>query len=94
MLKLFLLKISNKRLSHYASLLGSDCPFFIDNLPAIASETGTKLEHYELNLSKYYIVVIFTDLHVNTSNSSAQIQPGGPKNSLKTSLKNIKKWHR
>lgn len=91
--QLFLLKISNKRLNHYASLLGSDCPFFIDNLPAIASETGTKLEPYELNLSKYYIVVIFTDLHVNTPNSYAHIQPRVPKNSLRASLKNIKKWH-
>ena len=91
--QLFLLKISNKRLKHYASLLGSDCPFFIDNLPAIASETGTKLQPYELNLSKYYIIVIFTDLHVKTSDSYAHIQPRIPKNSLRTSLKNLKKWH-
>ena len=91
--QLFLLKISNKRLKHYASLLGSDCPFFIDNLPAIASKTGTKLEPYELNLSKYYIIVIFTDLHVNTFNSYAHVRPRIPKNSLKTCLKNLKKWH-
>ena len=90
--QLFLLKISNKRLKHYASLLGSDCPFFIDNLPAIASGTGTKLEPYELNLSKYYIIVIFANLHLSTSNSYAHIQPKIPKNSLRASLKNLKKW--
>ena len=77
---LFSLKISSHLLKDYASLLGSDCPFFIDNLPAIASGTGTKLELYELNLSKYYIIVIFPDLHTSTSNAYANIQPKTPEN--------------
>ena len=89
---LFSLKISGHLLKDYASLLGSDCPFFIDNLPAIASGTGTKLELYELNLSKYYIIVIFPDLHTSTSNAYANIQPKTPENSLKVSLKDLKKW--
>ena len=90
--QLFLLKISSKRLKHYASLLGSDCPFFIDNLPAIASKTGTNLELYELNLSKYYIVVIFPNLHTSTLNAYANIEPKKPKTSLEVSLKDLKKW--
>ena len=91
--QLFLLKISNQDLKHYANLLGSDCAFFIDNLPAIAYETGTKLELYELNLSKYYIIVIFTGIHMSTSNAYAKIQPKIPEKSLKKSLKDLKKWH-
>jgi len=91
--QLFSLKITSRHLKHYASLLGSDCPFFIDNLPAIASKTGTKLKLYELNLSKYYIIVIFPDLHTSTSHAYANIQPKIPENSLDFSLKDLKKWH-
>ncbi|MAJ51003.1 MAG: 4-(cytidine 5'-diphospho)-2-C-methyl-D-erythritol kinase [Flammeovirgaceae bacterium] len=91
--QLFLLNISSERLKHYANLLGSDCPFFIDNLPAIASKKGEKLKLYELNLSKYYIIVIFTGMHISTSNAYANIQPKIPKTSLRESLKDLKKWH-
>ena len=91
--QLFSLKITSRHLKHYASLLGSDCPFFIDNLPAIASKTGTKLKLYELNLSKYYIIVIFPDLHTSTSHAYANIQPKISENSLEDSLKDLKKWH-
>jgi len=64
--KTFHLNISNKKLQKYASQLGSDCPFFINNSPVFAYETGNKFREIILNLGGYYIIIVYPNIHIST----------------------------
>lgn len=80
--KIFSLEISNEKLSEYALLLGSDCPFFILNKPALAKGRGEILEPVEPLLKGYHIAVIFPDIHCNTTKAFSSVTPAVPGNSL------------
>ena len=71
----FLLKLTIKQMEHYASQLGADCAFFIQNQPVFATGKGDKFETIELNLSKYFLVVVMPDVHVSTSGAFKDIHP-------------------
>lgn len=61
------LGISDEKLEEYAAELGSDCPFFIKNLPSIVSGRGEIVEPIELDfLSGYEILIVHPGVHVNT----------------------------
>jgi 4-diphosphocytidyl-2-C-methyl-D-erythritol kinase len=65
------LGVSNKELKSLASELGSDCPFFIDNIPSIVSGRGEIIDPLpfsieELNINKLSILLIHPGIHVNT----------------------------
>ena len=62
----FQLKLSTETLLDYALELGSDCPFFIINTPAMATGRGENLQTISLDLSNYYIVLINPGIHVST----------------------------
>ena len=62
-------------LEYYASALGSDCPFFIQNTPAIGTGTGTDLEHIELDLKGHYLQIINPGIHVSTQSAYAGVTP-------------------
>ncbi len=60
------LKISNEELRTISATLGSDCPFFIENVPQLAKGRGELLSPLQLNLSGYWIKVINPGIHVST----------------------------
>ncbi len=65
------LGVSNKELKSLASELGSDCPFFIDNIPSIVAGRGEIIYALpfsieELNINKLSILLIHPGVHVNT----------------------------
>ncbi|MBP6456641.1 MAG: 4-(cytidine 5'-diphospho)-2-C-methyl-D-erythritol kinase [Chitinophagaceae bacterium] len=62
----FKLDIEPKQLEKYALILGSDCPFFIENKPKLISGRGEIMEDIELNLSKYNIQLICPNIHIST----------------------------
>lgn len=87
----FMLKILNEfcdnilnenELLELASKIGSDCPFFIKNIPCYAYGRGEILEPIDLNLSNYYIALIIPELHINTEKAY---------NSIKIKVKREKK---
>jgi len=87
----FMLKILNEfcdnilnenKLLELASKIGSDCPFFIKNIPCYAYGRGEILEPIDLNLSNYYIALIIPELHINTEKAY---------NSIKIKVKREKK---
>jgi 4-diphosphocytidyl-2-C-methyl-D-erythritol kinase len=55
--RFFNLMQTNEQLRNYALQLGSDCPFFINAHPAIASGRGEILSPLKIDLSNYTIVV-------------------------------------
>ena len=72
---LFNLNISSEDLHSFALHLGSDCPFFIDATPAIASSRGEVLEKVDLNLKGIYILIVCPGVHVSTKEAFAGVKP-------------------
>lgn len=87
----FTLGLNNEQLQNYAAQLGSDCPFFIENKPAFVEGTGNIFSGINIRLSDYWIVVIYPEIHVNTSQAYKGIIPCQPEVSIKTLLENNNK---
>jgi len=68
------LQLSEQQLIQYALELGSDCPFFIINKPCFGSGRGEVLQPINLDLSRYYFVIINPNIHVNTGWAFKQLQ--------------------
>ncbi len=64
--QLFHLQLSLQKLKELSSELGSDCPFFIEGLLQIAQGRGEELSTIELDLSKFYLVLLNPGIHVGT----------------------------
>lgn len=77
--KMFDLKLSQQDMQRYASMLGSDCAFFVQNKPAYATGRGEMLNPVKVDLSGYTIVVVKPDVHVNTSQAYGLLTPQAPK---------------
>jgi len=74
----FNLGISTEKLKDYAALTGSDCPFFIENKPAKASETGNKLMPVNIDLTQYEIVILKPPVAISTAEAYKNITPALP----------------
>ncbi len=71
---IFKLDISPAELEEYASMLGSDCPFFIQNKPVFAYGRGGLFEKVSIDLSGYKIKLVHPEIHVSTMEAYALIQ--------------------
>jgi 4-diphosphocytidyl-2-C-methyl-D-erythritol kinase len=73
--KMFDCGLNEAMLRQYASEIGSDCPFFILNRPALVSGRGDVLEPISLNLRGYHLVLVFPEASVSTAEAYAGIRP-------------------
>ncbi|HEX5169954.1 MAG TPA: 4-(cytidine 5'-diphospho)-2-C-methyl-D-erythritol kinase [Cyclobacteriaceae bacterium] len=80
--EVFDLKLSPSDLQQYAARIGSDCSFFIRDLPMIGSGRGEVLRPTSVNLKGKFIVIVKPDIHVSTAEAYAGIKPGTPDVSL------------
>ncbi len=78
---IFKCSLSLAQLKEYALQLGSDCPFFIEGLPALAEGRGENLQTVPLNLSAYSLLIINPGIHINTARAFAEIKPPYKNNS-------------
>lgn len=69
------LNLSDEELENMASLLGSDCPFFIKNRPVFAKGTGNIFKDISLTINGLYMVLIKPDVHVSTAEAYSLIRP-------------------
>ncbi|MGK2863848.1 MAG: 4-(cytidine 5'-diphospho)-2-C-methyl-D-erythritol kinase, partial [Chitinophagaceae bacterium] len=76
--KVFDLNLSTVQLINYSLKLGSDCPFFILNYPALATGRGEILEPITLDLSNYKFVIVNPGIHINTREAFNEISPNLP----------------
>ena len=79
---IFKLSLSTDQLKQYASKLGSDCSFFVEDRPMIGTGKGEILEPIELSLKKYYLVLIKSPIHVSTKEAYNNLIPKKPTHQL------------
>ena len=90
---LFQLNITNSQLQEYASLLGSDCPFFVKGGTQIARGRGEILSPIQLDLSGYYIKIVNIGIHVSTKEAYAGVEFQKHSNSTAEIItRNISNW--
>lgn len=75
----FNLGLSSEKLEIYASQIGADCPFFIQNKPTFATGIGNEFHNIELNLSDYEIVILKPNISVSTPEAYKNVIPRNPK---------------
>jgi 4-diphosphocytidyl-2-C-methyl-D-erythritol kinase len=78
----FNLQLSTKQLQNYASQLGSDCSFFVQDKPMLGSGRGEILFGTLLSLKGMFLVLVKPDIHVATAEAYAGVKPQHPVTSL------------
>lgn len=71
---LFQLDLDNDELRTLAEELGSDCPFFIESKPQIATGRGEVLELVDLDLTGLYLKIVNPQIHVSTADAYANVK--------------------
>ncbi len=74
----FKLGLKTDQLENYATKLGADCAFFIQNKPTFATGIGNQLQPINLDLSNYQIVIIKPNISVSTKDAYQNIVPQNP----------------
>lgn len=91
--KLYSLKLSNAQMERYASSLGADCAFFIENRPVLAKGIGNIFEEIDLSLKGKYLVLVKPDDFVSTKEAYAKIKPKQPEVPLKEIIRRpLSEW--
>lgn len=71
----FDLKHSKEDLKNFAAQLGSDCAFFIEDVPMIGTGRGEILTKANIDLTGKYLVIVKPDIHVSTAEAYASVVP-------------------
>jgi 4-diphosphocytidyl-2-C-methyl-D-erythritol kinase len=69
----FSLDLSRGELSQYATDLGSDCPFFIENTCCLVTGRGESMIPLSIDLAGYYIAIVYPGIAVNTAWAYSEI---------------------
>jgi len=73
------LAITWEKLQKYASMLGSDCAFFLQDRPCCATGRGDQLYPFSgEDLSHYHFMLVCPDIHINTAEAYKGIIPAMP----------------
>ncbi len=73
----FGLKMDNTDMEKISLETGSDCPFFVKNIPAFVSGRGEKITGLNHFLKGYRIIVVFPDIKTDTGDLYGKIQKYG-----------------
>lgn len=72
--RIFNLKLCNNELEMMASMLGSDCPFFIINKPQLIEETGKPTQKF-IHLPSYHILIVIPEVPISTAWAYSIVKP-------------------
>lgn len=89
---LFDLILEDWFLEDYAAQLGSDCPFFIENTPKIATGRGEILSPIALDLTGKWLILVNPNLHIGTKEAYAGVVPKKPTEDLREILADTSVW--
>jgi len=66
---------SHHELEKMAAQLGSDCSLFIRNKPALAEGRGEILKETPVQLSGFYLVLLYPGIHIHTAAAYREVTP-------------------
>lgn len=72
---IFNLGMDNLALKELSAKLGSDCAFFIDNIPSLAIGRGDILSPVGINLSGHTICIARPAIHISTADAYSRVTP-------------------
>ncbi|GAB2597731.1 4-(cytidine 5'-diphospho)-2-C-methyl-D-erythritol kinase [Spirosoma areae] len=78
----FSLGLGLPQLENYARLLGSDCAFFVQNRPLYCVEKGDVFSDIAVELSGYFILLVYPNLAISTAEAYAGVIPHHPQTPL------------
>jgi 4-diphosphocytidyl-2-C-methyl-D-erythritol kinase len=81
-------RLATESLYGYASQLGSDCAFFLEDRPLLASGRGEVLSNVSVSLKGKFLVIVNPGIHVSTAEAYAAITPKLPANELRDVIEN------
>ena len=85
--ELFDLALNHEALEKYASLLGSDCTFFVRNTPRIVKGVGNQFEDCHVALKDKYLVLVNPDIYIGTAEAYSYIKPHEPSTKIENVVK-------
>jgi 4-diphosphocytidyl-2-C-methyl-D-erythritol kinase len=89
----FSLGLNDGQLMHYASILGSDCPFFVYNKACHATGRGEVLTPIALDLSNYQFLLVHPGKHISTAWAFQQLNPHTKSESIQSIIqKPMTEW--
>ena len=74
----FNIGLSQTKLKNLALQLGSDCPFFVDNVPVAVSGRGEEMEKIPVDLKGKIVVVVSSEAHISTADAYKNIMLSMP----------------
>lgn len=88
----FNLNLSTEKMRCYARQLGSDCAFFIENIPVFAFEKGDVFDELPISLKGYFLLLIYPNLHISTVEAYNGVLPVANNNLKYCIAQDIKTW--
>ena len=85
--EIFELNATKEQLAQVAATIGADCPFFIYNMPMLATGIGADFTQIDLDLTGYKILVVKPQVSVPTAQAYAGVNPQQPDTPLKHLIK-------
>ncbi len=93
LVKFFGIDVSDLELASLAGHLGSDCPFFLLNSPAIGTGRGDILKPVQLLVEEFRIVLVNPGVHVSTADAYSSVNPSQPECDLENLLERpVSEW--
>jgi len=71
----FELRLGTEKMQQFASSVGSDCPFFIQNKPALVTGRGEFLDPFKLSLKSLQLVLLTPGFGISTQEAYSLIVP-------------------
>jgi 4-diphosphocytidyl-2-C-methyl-D-erythritol kinase len=92
--EIFNLSLSQQQLETYASVLGSDCSFFLKHEAMLGTQKGEVLSPVAISLAGKYITIVKPPVHVSTAEAYAGVKPGTPAQKVKSIIENysLSEW--
>lgn len=72
------LDLGNFELEQLSARFGTDCPFFINNKPALVFNKGDNIQPIQFTLDQYYLVLVLPVFQISTKWAYAMIKPSTP----------------
>lgn len=90
---MFNLQLTKEQMYDYATKIGSDCAFFLENRPQFVYSRGESMKPLELCLKGYYLLLVKPPLNISTKEAYSQVHlTASPFDLHLLDVKDINNW--